>query len=470
VAAKAAREPGGLLPGLRLDGQTVPFALPVEKTASGSGVPAVVRNLVDARARAIRERRIRLVVPEVTGSRLVCLLEATLGELGVTVDVDAVASAAWRVGRGGDWLDRARQSRAALRGEVDVPLEPRFDTRVAVERLLAYKEDLDVPPRAARYDVGRRAVVPERAGRVLDADATAAAIARAALAPLAPEELAGAAVSMPADAIEVPLVFAAVAPRVTSESLAHLDASHVLASYATYFSRRGDQGPRAENIEVAASHIDGLVVLPGETVSFNDIVGARSEDNGFRRAYEIFKGEYVEGTGGGTCQVASTLHAIAFFGGLDIVQRLPHSRPSAYIPAGLDATVVYPTVDLRLRNPYAFPLVVHAAVTGNKLAMDLLGASKLASVTFGHEVLATTPYSRRVVEEPTAARPRRKQKGADGMELSRWRTIAFRDGPTRLEKSRDTYPPTDEIWQIPPGYDESQLPPLGEDFARPATD
>ena len=73
----------------------------------------------------------------------------------------------------------------------------------------------------------------------------------------------------------------------------------------------------------------------------------------------------VEGTGGGTCQVASTLHAIAFFGGLDIVQRLPHSRPSGYIPAGLDATVVYPVVDLKLRNPFTFPVVVHATVSAN---------------------------------------------------------------------------------------------------------
>ena len=102
-------------------------------------------------------------------------------------------------------------------------------------------------------------------------------------------------------------------------------------------------------------------------VSFNAIVGDRSEENGFQKSWEIFKGEMVEGVGGGTCQVASTFHAAAFFGGLDVLERLPHSRPSAYIPMGLDSTVVYPIVDLKLRNPHPFPVVVHAKTDGNKL-------------------------------------------------------------------------------------------------------
>ncbi len=92
--------------------------------------------------------------------------------------------------------------------------------------------------------------------------------------------------------------------------------------------------------------MNGLVIDPcGSSSASTRSSASAAEDNGFAKAFEIFKGEYTEGIGGGTCQVASTFHAIAFFGGLEIVQRLPHSRPSAYIPAGLDATVVYPTVD-----------------------------------------------------------------------------------------------------------------------------
>lgn len=422
-----------MLPGLRIDGVLV---------APGQSVTALVKQ----RADALEGRRVRLVVASGAGVRPV--LEATLGELGVHVDVEGVTGRALRMGRTGDALSRAALADRARRGLVDVALEPRFDSRATVALLAPMKEDLDVAGIPARLDLEHHEVVPETDGQALDVDAAADRVARASLDP---------AVS------EIDLPFAAVPPHVTRASLARIDISHVLASFKTYFSRRGDQGPRARNIEVAAAHIDGLVIDPGGLVSFNEVVGERSEENGFTKAFEIFKGEYTEGIGGGTCQVASTFHAIAFFGGLEIVQRLPHSRPSAYIPAGLDATVVYPTVDLKVRNPFPFPVVVHAKVGANVIEMELLGADKPVDVSFGKTVLSTTPFDRKVEEDATVSQPKRKQKGIDGMELLRSRVIAWHDGHRKVESSRDVYPPTKEVWQVPPGYDETTLPPLGED-------
>jgi vancomycin resistance protein YoaR len=427
----------GGLPGLRVDGEAV-----------AAGVS--VRALVETRATALQGRRVRLVLKD--GDAVRPVLEASLGQLGVHVDVDAVTSRALRLGREGDPLTRAHQADLARRGQLDVPLEPEVDPRAVVERLVPLKEDLDVPPVPARLDLDRHDVLPEKNGRALDADAAADRVARAAL---------------DASVVEIELPFVDVAPRVTRASLARIDIATVVASFKTYFSRYGDQGPRARNIEVAASHVDGLVLEPGQLVSFNDVVGPRTEDNGFKTAFEIVKGEYKEGTGGGTCQVASTLHAIAFYGGLDIVQRLPHSRPSGYIPSGLDATVVYPVVDLKVRNPFTFPVVVHATVGANILQMELLGADKPIEVTFGKQVLSTTPYERKVEEDATVSKPKRKQKGIDGMELFRQRVLAYRDGTRKVENSRDVYPPTKEVWQVPPGFDASTLPGLGEDLPKP---
>jgi vancomycin resistance protein YoaR len=409
-----------------------------------------VRAQVESRAGAVESRRVRLVDRAAGGARVV--LETTLRELGVSIDVDAVAARVLRLGRTDDALTRAQLAERARRGMLDVPLAQSVDARVAVDRLLPFKEDLDSPPVTARVDFERHDVVPERDGRSLDVDATAAAVARAALEP---------------SASEVDLVFRPVAAGVTRAALAQIDLSRVLASFATYFSRGGDQAPRALNIEVAASHVDGLVLEPGRVVSFNDAVGIRSEGSGFKKAFEIFKGEMVEGTGGGTCQVASTLYAIAFFGGLDIIERLPHSRPSPYIPAGLDATVSYPMVDLKLRNPFSFPVVVHASVGANKLEMKLVGADKPVNVAFLPKVVSTTPFGRKVVEQPGLAAPKRKQKGVDGTELSWSRVLIFRDGRRKVESSRDTYPPTQEIWRVPSGYDEADLPPIGEDPVKP---
>jgi vancomycin resistance protein YoaR len=431
-------DPAASLPGLRIDG---------ERVAPG----ADVRAMVAARADALLQRRVRLVTKD--GDAVHPVLEASLGELGVSVDVDGVTSRALRLGRSGDALTRAHLADQARRGELDVPLEPTVDTRVVVEKLAAFEDDLDVPAVSARLDLDRHAIVPEQAGRAVDPDGAADRVGRAALEPL----------PAPTPA-EIELPFVPVAPAATRASLARIDISRVVASFQTYFSRYGDQGPRARNIEVAASHVDGLVIDAGQTISFNDVVGPRTEDNGFKQAFEIVKGEYKEGTGGGTCQVASTLHAIAFFGGMDILQRLPHSRPSAYIPSGLDATVVYPVVDLKLRNPFTFPLVVHAVVSGNVLKMELLGADKPVEVTFGKEVLSTTPYERKVEEDPAVSKPKRKQKGIDGLELFRSRVLTFRDGTRKVENSRDVYPPTREVWLVPPGFDASTLPALGQDL------
>ena len=432
---------GAALPGLKIDGVAL---------AAG----ALVRPRVEEQIEALRSRPVRLVVRD-GGEQGTdhAVLETTLGALGVTVDDEDVAQRALRVGRTEDFATRARLADRARAGALDVPLQPRIDAHVALAQLRTLKEELDRPAVSARLDVQHHAVVPERDGRALDVAATLAAVGR---------------IARDAGAVDVDLPFLAVPPpRVTTLSLEGVDVSHVLATFTTYFSRRGDQEPRARNIDVAASHVDGLVLEPGDLVSFNDLVGARSEDNGFQKAFEIYKGEMVEGTGGGTCQVASTLHAIAFFGGLDIVQRLPHSRPSPYIPVGLDATVVYPVVDLKLRNPYTFPVVVRADVGNNTLTMQLLGAQKTERVALMRTVLETTPFERKVIEDPALDKPKRKQKGLDGITLLRKRFIVLADGQSKVETSRDKYPPTTEIWKVPPGYDETELPPLGEDFPNP---
>jgi vancomycin resistance protein YoaR len=432
---------GRPLPGLRVEGQ-----------ALSGGVD--VRAEVDAMARALRERRVRFVAGGSSAPGHV-VAEGTLGALGVAVDVEATASEAMRVGRAGDAVARARCADRARRGAIDVPLELSFDPRPVFSLLAPLKEDIDVPSVAARLDLKHGTIVEERDGKALDLDAAAAAVERAGR---------NASGSEPLD-IELP--FTPVPSAVTRDALARIDVSRVLASFDTYFSRRGDQEPRARNIEVAAAHVDGLVVRPGEVESFNDVVGARSEENGFFKAFEIYKGEFVEGMGGGTCQVASTVHAAAFFGGLDVVERLPHSRPSAYIPPGLDATVVYPTVDLKIRNPFSFPVVFRATVGANVLHVELLGAERPVAVQLRKEVLSTTPFDRKVVEDRAFAQPKRTQKGSDGVDLRRSRILVYVHGPTRVETSLDRYPPTLEVWKVPPGFDAERLPPLGEDAASP---
>ena len=307
------------------------------------------------------------------------------------------------------------------------------------------------PAVSARLDLDHHGVLAEVPGRYLDPDGALATITRAAAA------------DAPLDGARATLPVAHIAPRFTRASIEGLDVHAVLASYETYFSRGGEQARRGTNIDVAASKLDGVVLSPGELFSFNEIVGERSEENGFQRSWEIHKGEMIEGVGGGTCQVASTLYAAAFFSGLDVLERLPHSRPSAYVPMGLDATVVYPDVDMKLRNPFAFPVAVHAKVDGNRLHVELLGASRpVRSVEFTREIVEALPYERKVEEDPKlrGTTVRVKQHGIAGYTVKRTRVLSFAGGKVKREETTDTYPPTMEIDEVPVGFDEAQLPAL----------
>src|SRR5690606_38614959 len=104
--------------------------------------------------------------------------------------------------------------------------------------------------------------------------------------------------------------------------------------------------------------------------------------NGYRVAPVIAQGELVDGIGGGTCQTSGTLHAAAFFAGLTIVERVPHSRPSTYILLGLDAAVAYPAINFKLRYDFDFPIVLHETVKNGIVRAEILGPKRRRTVSF----------------------------------------------------------------------------------------
>jgi vancomycin resistance protein YoaR len=435
------------LPGLMVDGVVVPPGV-----SPGA--------FVAARAGARLRRRTRLVLEGQDVAGLGTGLDApdhavSLGELGVTIDEASVVRRIELERREGTWYDRVERAAKAARGGIDVPLDVRIDERVARPIVERIKDWTDRSPVSARLDLDRHEVKGEKAGLYVDTDAALAALARLA-----------ATAGADATVGEVVIPTRTFPAHVSRAFVEKVDVRTVVSEYSTGFSRAGDQSRRGKNIDVAASKLDGLVLAPGELVSFNSVVGERSEDNGFQKSWEIFKGEMVEGVGGGTCQVASTFYAAVLFGGLEVTERLPHSRPSAYIPLGLDATVVYPIVDLKVRNPYDFPVVVHASVKGNQLTMQLLGERKPARVTFVREIVDAYAYPRKVSVESKLRASRRvvlKQHGIRGYKIKRTRTLLFKDGTRKKEENTDLYPATAEIYEVPPEFDVSLLPPLPAD-------
>jgi vancomycin resistance protein YoaR len=404
------------LPELRLLGILLPSGEAAHKVALG-------------RARAYLAGRFQLELPD--GTRR----ELYLGELGAELDKVYLASLV-RDGR-----DRTsalvRVFRAAEKpGPIDLPLPITLGRELALPALLALKDELDRVPVDARLDLEKRELVKETFGRLLDIDASLGSIEGA---------LRGGQKS-------AKLVFEQKKPRRLASELGNVEFGQVLGFFETRYDRSQSKEARTYNLRLAASRLDGTVLLPGEIFDFNAVVGPRDEANGYKVAPVIAEGELVDGIGGGTCQISGTLHGAGFFAGLAITERYPHTRPSAYIKLGLDATVVYPTINFRLKNPFPFPVVLHETVKNGVVRAEILGPRRPLTVTFIRRVLEAIPYEE--VERPDKDLPHGVrvlgQRGVPGFKLRRYRIV--RDG-TRAARDRwdDVYPPTTQIVRVGSG-------------------
>ncbi len=143
---------------------------------------------------------------------------------------------------------------------------------------------------------------------------------------------------------------------------------------------RAGESNRSSNIRLCARNLNGTLLMPGDSFSFNRVVGDRTPARGFKLAGMFVNGEKVQGFGGGVCQVSSTVFNAARNAELQIVERHPHSLPVPYVPQGGDATVVFPYSDLQFRNSSDTPLLLEATASGGKMTVRLWGrgASRLA--------------------------------------------------------------------------------------------
>lgn len=127
------------------------------------------------------------------------------------------------------------------------------------------------------------------------------------------------------------------------------------------------------NIQLAASKIDGLVLKSGEEFSFNRVVGPRTVERGFVAAPTYLEHNTTMTEGGGVCLVSSMVYQAALESGLTILARSNHSRPTASVLPGLDATVSYPRIDLKLRNDTKEPILFKAKASPERIEIALLG-------------------------------------------------------------------------------------------------
>ncbi len=218
---------------------------------------------------------------------------------------------------------------------------------------------LNRPARNAGFAVspgGTVGIVPARRGRALNVPSTAAGLFAAALSH---------------DARSTRVVVGTIKPGRTTPQARALGIHGLVGSYETIY---GGDANRVHNVQLVARLLDGKLIAPGATFSFNRATGARTAAKGFREAPVIINGELQTGLGGGVCQVSTTVFNAAYEAGLKITARTNHALYISHYPLGRDATVDYPDVDLRFVNDTPHWLLLRTFVGSYSLTVGLYGA------------------------------------------------------------------------------------------------
>ncbi|MBF0493076.1 MAG: VanW family protein [Deltaproteobacteria bacterium] len=143
------------------------------------------------------------------------------------------------------------------------------------------------------------------------------------------------------------------------------------ASFLTLLSSRS--AAQKKNIGLAASKINGVIIYPGKVFSLNEGAGPYASEEGFLKERTFEKEAFAFKAGGGVCQLASTLYNAALQAGLEIEERTQHSRPVQSVPWGQDATLVYGLSDLKIKNPFEFPLKIVSMIKNEELKVEVWG-------------------------------------------------------------------------------------------------
>ena len=143
------------------------------------------------------------------------------------------------------------------------------------------------------------------------------------------------------------------------------------SEFSTDYSKSTEN--RKNNVRRALESFNGLVVESGQTVSFNEITGARTEENGYKNAHIIYNGVYVDGVGGGVCQASTTLYNALLLAGVKIDKVFHHSLPASYVPLSFDAMVSGGDCDLVFTNNLEKPIYIKCSAGNEKVTVEIYG-------------------------------------------------------------------------------------------------
>jgi len=251
-----------------------------------------------------------------------------------------------------------------------------------------------------------------------------------------------------------------IMPKITTDQFQAKMFADVLGEQTTNYNSA--MAERTQNVTLAAKAVNGVIIAPGRDFSFNQIVGERTYERGFKDATVFVNGKAEQGAGGGICQVSSTLYTTQLYSDLQTIKRANHQFTVTYMPSGQDATVAYGVQDYVFRNNTAYPIKIITTMGGGKLTIKILGtkADKDVKISIVNNTISTKSFEEKTVVSPDVPYGKTiiKQKGQDGATVDTYK-VYWRNGveEKRVFLHRSVYNPMERLIQVS-GAQETQAP------------
>lgn len=237
-------------------------------------------------------------------------------------------------------------------------------------------------------------------------------------------------------------------PETTLEKLGKEAFPQLLGTFSTTYNTSNTN--RVTNLELASEKINGTIILPGETFSYNKVVGERTIAKGYKEAAVYSGGKVVDGIGGGICQLSSTLYNAVIYANLEITARSNHRFLTSYVTAGRDATVSWGTVDFCFKNTRSYPIKITSSVKNGVVTTEIYGIKeeKEYEVVIESTTTEVIPCTINYIKDSTLneGTEEMKQYGANGAKSVTYKILKYNGVIVSKELlSSDTYSPLERI-------------------------
>ena len=226
---------------------------------------------------------------------------------------------------------------------------------------------------------------------------------------------------------ELPITL--IEPKITEYQLKANMFRDNLGTGKTYYSTDSQYNiDRNENLKLALECIDGVILAPGDTFSFDKTLGERTAEKGYKSAKVFSGGKIIDAIGGGICQVSSTLYNAVLRSNLDVLERHNHSFIVTYMPAGYDAAVAYQAIDFKFKNSTNWPIKIQGRTTdANELVITIIGTNENPgkTVEFYTQLVKTTEFKTIYIDDPQMAEGKTviKQNGINGYVVDTYKIV-----------------------------------------------